>query len=50
MAWVARVTTGFVALGVLLRVARYLLNFPLWCDETMLAANFLDKGYGDLRP
>jgi hypothetical protein len=46
--WVARATAGFVALGVLLRVARYLLNFPLWCDETMLAANFLDRGYADL--
>ncbi len=46
--WVARATLGFVALGVLLRVARYLLNFPLWCDETMIAANFLDRGYADL--
>ena len=34
--------------GCLLRVARYLLNFPLWCDETMIAANFLDRGYADL--
>ena len=47
-AWVAWVTTGFVALGILLRAARTLLNFPLWCDETMLAANFLDKSYADL--
>lgn len=46
--WVAQATAGFVALGVLLRVARYLLNFPLWCDETMIAANFLDRGYLDL--
>lgn len=45
---VALATTGFVALGVLLRVVRYLLNFPLWCDETMLAANFLDRGYREL--
>jgi hypothetical protein len=47
-AWVARATAGFVALGVLLRVVHYLLNFPLWCDESMLAANFLDRGYADL--
>ena len=47
-AWVARATLGFVALGVTIRVVRYLLNFPLWCDETMLAANFLDRGYADL--
>ncbi len=46
--WVAWGTTGFVALGILLRVARYLLKFPLWCDETMIAANFLDRGYTDL--
>lgn len=47
-AWVAQATVGFVALGILLRVARYLLNFPLWCDETMIAANFLQRGYLDL--
>ncbi len=46
--WVARVTTGFVALGILVRGVRYLLNFPLWCDETMIGANFLDRGYADL--
>jgi hypothetical protein len=46
--WVAQATAGFVALGVLIRLARYLLNFPLWCDETMIAANFLDRGYPDL--
>src|SRR5262245_22469922 len=46
--WVAWATAGFVALGLWLRAARYLLNFPLWCDETMLAANFLDRGYADL--
>ena len=46
--WIAQATIGFVALGVMLRVARYLLNFPLWCDETMIAANFLDRGYADL--
>jgi hypothetical protein len=46
--WVARATVGFVALGIVLRASRYLLNFPLWCDETMLAANFLDRGYSEL--
>ena len=49
--WVARATLGFVGLGVLIRVVRYLLRFPLWCDESMLAANFLDRGFLDmLRP
>ena len=46
--WVAQATLGFVVLGVLLRATRYLLNFPLWCDETMIAANFLDRGYAEL--
>jgi hypothetical protein len=42
---VCRVTWGFVALGVVLRVVRYLRNFPLWGDETFLAANFIDRDY-----
>lgn len=37
-----------IALGVLARVVRYLLRFPLWADETALAANLLDRGYLDL--
>ena len=41
-------TTAFVVLGVLLRVLRYLADFPLWCDEARLAANLIDLGYGDL--
>jgi hypothetical protein len=46
--WVARATLGFVLLGVTLRVVRYLLNFPLWCDETMFGANLLDRGYAEM--
>lgn len=46
--WVAHATAGFVALGILMRVVRYLLNYPLWCDETMISANFLHRGYADL--
>jgi hypothetical protein len=50
-AWVARATLAFVAIGVLLRVVRYLSKSPLWCDESMLAANLLDRGYLEmLRP
>jgi hypothetical protein len=30
------------------RLVRYLLRFPLWEDEAMLSANFLDRGYLDL--
>lgn len=43
-----RVVLGLVLLGVGLRLARFLLNYPLWCDETMLAANLLDRGWADL--
>jgi hypothetical protein len=39
---------AFVGLGVLLRLARYLLHFPLWGDETMLAVNFLDRDFAGL--
>jgi len=45
---VEQITWGFVALGLLLRVARYLLCFPLWGDESFLASNFIDRGYFDL--
>ena len=41
-------TWAFVALGVAIRLNRYLLKFPLWGDELMLAENFLDRGYSDL--
>ena len=39
---------AFVALGVVLRVVRYLLNFPLWGDEAFVATNFIARGYRDL--
>ena len=39
---------AFVALGVALRVLRYLLNYPLWGDESFLAVNFMDRGYREL--
>jgi hypothetical protein len=38
----------FVGLGILLRVGRYLLNFPFWGDELMLIQNYLDRDYSDL--
>lgn len=47
----ARAALAFTLLGVTLRLVRYLLNFPLWCDESMLAANLLDRGFlGLLEP
>jgi hypothetical protein len=39
---------ALIAVGVVLRLSRYLLRFPLWEDEGMLSANFLDRGYAGL--
>jgi len=39
---------AFVGLGIVLRVGRYLLNFPFWGDELMLIQNYLDRDYADL--
>jgi 4-amino-4-deoxy-L-arabinose transferase-like glycosyltransferase len=45
------VTWAFVGLGMLLRVARYTMNFPLWWDEAFVAVNLIRRGYlGLLRP
>ncbi len=44
----ARATWAFVVLGIALRVAAYLLDFPLWWDEAFVGVNLLRRGYGDL--
>ncbi len=44
----ARWTSGFLVLGIVLRLARFGLNYPLWWDESFLAVNFLRRGYLDL--
>ena len=44
----ARLTWAFVALGVLLRLGRMALDFPLWWDEAFVGVNFLHRGYRDL--
>ena len=44
----ARIAWAFIALGIVIRSIRFLLNFPLWPDEAYLAHNFLDRGYLDL--
>jgi hypothetical protein len=43
-----RAAIGFVILGIILRLVRYLQNYPMWCDETMLAANLLDRRWIEL--
>ncbi len=39
---------AFVGLGLLLRIVRFLVNYPIWHDEAFVAVNFLDRGYADL--
>jgi hypothetical protein len=39
---------GFVMLGAALRIAHYLMNYPLWGDEAFLAVNFIRRGYLEL--
>jgi hypothetical protein len=46
--WLKRATWAFVALGVALRIARYLMDYPLWWDEAFVAVNFIRRDYLDL--
>ena len=39
---------GFLAVAVILRLVRAIQNYPMWCDETMLAANLLDRNWSEL--
>ena len=43
-----RLIWAFIAVGLAARAVRFFLCFPLWEDECFLAANFIDRGYGDL--
>ena len=43
-----RTIWALMGLGVLVRLVRYALDFPLWSDEAFVAANFLNKGYLEL--
>jgi hypothetical protein len=46
--WTIRLTWGFVALGLLVRLVRYWVRYPLWPDEAFVAVNFLDRDYAGL--
>jgi hypothetical protein len=46
--WIVPATLAFVALGILTRLVRYLVDYPIWHDEAFLAANFWDRDYADL--
>ncbi len=43
-----RLALALLAVGVLWRVGRYLLRFPIWGDEAMLCLNFLELDYRGL--
>jgi 4-amino-4-deoxy-L-arabinose transferase-like glycosyltransferase len=43
-----QIVWAFIALGIAVRLIRYLLRLPLWPDEAYLAHNYLDRGYLDL--
>jgi hypothetical protein len=43
-----RAVLAFVVFGVLLRVGRYLTNYPVWGDEACLALSLPRRGYLDL--
>jgi 4-amino-4-deoxy-L-arabinose transferase-like glycosyltransferase len=45
---IEQIVWAFIALGIVVRLIRYLLLFPLWPDEAYLAHNYLDRGYLDL--
>jgi len=40
-----RLAWALVALAIVLRIYRYLLNTPVWCDELWLLRNIVGKGF-----
>jgi hypothetical protein len=46
--WLTRAIWMMAAIGVLLRIGRFALNYPLWGDEACLAANLIDRNFADL--
>lgn len=46
--WINRLCWAFVVLGLVIRLVRYAVAYPIWHDEAFVAVNFLDRGYSDL--
>jgi hypothetical protein len=42
--WFARVSWMLVGLGILVRLVRFLVDYPIWHDEAFLAASLWDRG------
>lgn len=40
---IAQITLALATLGLALRQVRFLQIYPMWCDETMVAVNLLDR-------
>lgn len=58
-AWLGPAVWGFVALGIIVRLVRYLVDYPIWHDEAFLAASLWDRSptalllpleYGQIAP
>ncbi len=45
---IERLTWAFLALGLVTRLVRYLVVYPIWHDEAFVAVNFLNRDYLDL--
>ena len=46
--WVVPACWLFVALGLVIRLVRYLVVYPIWHDEAFLAASLWDRDYAGL--
>lgn len=46
--WFARVSWMLVGLGVLVRLVRFLVDYPIWHDEAFLAASLWDRSPAEL--
>lgn len=47
-AWFVRASWLLMGLGVLVRLVRYLVDYPIWHDEAFLAASLWDRSFGEL--
>ena len=46
--WLTAAIWFFVILGVVIRLVRYLVDYPIWHDEAFLACSLWDRDYVDL--
>ncbi|MDR3621477.1 MAG: hypothetical protein P4L85_19155 [Paludisphaera borealis] len=46
--WFVRASWWLVALGILARLVRYLVDYPIWHDEAFVAASLWNRSFGEL--